>query len=44
MSRSMALPNLVALMREGAITMADLEPFSEELREAIQLILSWDHA
>ena len=44
MSRSMALPNLVALMREGTITMADLEPFSEELREAIQLILSWDHA
>ncbi len=44
MSRSMALLNLVALVREGVITMADLEPFSEELREAIQLILSWDHA
>ena len=28
MSRSMALPNLVALMREGVITMADLEPSS----------------
>lgn len=32
MSRSMMLTNISALLREGAITLNDLEPFSDDLK------------
>lgn len=33
MSRSECLSNIVSLLNEGAITMNDLEEFSDELKE-----------
>ena len=38
MSRSNCISNIVSLLREGAITMADLEEFSGELKENIRFI------
>lgn len=38
MSRSNCIPNLISLLNEGAITMEDLEDFSDELKETIQFI------
>ncbi len=35
MRKSLLLSNIAALLNEGAITMADLEAFSEELKEAV---------
>lgn len=38
MSRSNCISNIVSLLNEGAITMEDLEDFSDELKETIQFI------
>lgn len=38
MSRSNCISNIVSLLSEGAITMADLEEFSDELKENIRFI------
>ena len=38
MRRSIMIMNLVSLLNEGAITMDDLDEFSEELREKIRYI------
>jgi len=37
MRRSMMFPNLIDLLREGAITPSDLDGFSDELRESLPL-------
>lgn len=41
MRRSMMYYNIVSLIGEGAITMADLEGFSDELRQAVETSLNW---
>jgi len=38
MSRSNCIANIVSLLNEGAITMNDLEEFSDELKENIRFI------
>ena len=38
MSRSNCIPNIISLLNEGAITMKDLEEFSDELKETIHFI------
>lgn len=38
MSRSNCISNIVSLLNEGAITMNDLEEFSDELKENIRFI------
>ena len=38
MSRSNCITNIVSLLNEGAITMNDLEEFSDELKENIRFI------
>ncbi len=38
MSRSNYIPNIISLLNEGAITMKDLEEFSDELKETIHFI------
>lgn len=38
MSRSNCISNIVSLLNEGAITMKDLEEFSDELKENIRFI------
>ena len=38
MSRSKMIFNMVDLIREGAITMDDLEDFSEDTRDAVRMI------
>lgn len=35
MSRSNCIPNIILLLNEGAITMEDLDEFSDELKETI---------
>ena len=42
MSRSICLSNIISLLNEGAITMADLDEFSDELKETIRFILSYE--
>lgn len=39
MRRSVMFPNLIDLLRDGAITPNDLEGFSEELRESLSFIM-----
>lgn len=38
MSRSNCICNIISLLNEGAITMKDLEEFSDELKETIRFI------
>lgn len=38
MSRSNCIYNIVSLLNEGAITMEDLEEFSDELKERVHFI------
>lgn len=38
MSRSNCIYNIVSLLNEGAITMEDLEEFSDELKERVRFI------
>ena len=38
MSRSNCICNIVSLLNEGAITMKDLEEFSDELKERVRFI------
>lgn len=38
MRRSVMFPNLIDLLREGAITLDDLEGFSDELRESLAFV------
>ena len=38
MSRSNCISNMISLLNEGAITMNDLEEFSDELKENIRFI------
>ena len=38
MSRSNCIYNIVSLLNEGAITMEDLEGFSDELKERVRFI------
>ena len=38
MSRSNCIYNIVSLLTEGAITMEDLEEFSDELKERVRFI------
>lgn len=38
MSRSNCIYNIAALLNEGAITMEDLEEFSDELKEKVRFI------
>ena len=38
MSRSNCISNIVSLLNKGAITMKDLEEFSDELKETIHFI------
>ena len=40
MRRSVMFPNLINLLREGAITPGDLDDFSEELRESLAFVTS----
>ena len=40
MRRSVMFPNLIDLLREGAITPDDLDDFSEELRESLAFVTS----
>ena len=42
MSRSNCISNIISLLIEGAITMADLDEFSDELKETIRFILSYE--
>lgn len=42
MSRSNCISNIISLLNEGAITMADLDEFSDELKETIRFILSYE--
>ena len=39
MSRSNCIYNIVSLLNEGAITMEDLEEFSDELKERVHFIV-----
>lgn len=39
MRRSLMISNILSLLSEGAITLDDLEPFSDELREQISYVL-----
>ena len=41
MHRSVMLSNLIDLLREGAITLGDLDDFSEELRESLAFVTRW---
>ena len=41
MRRSMMMQNILQLLGEGAITLDDLDGFSEDLREAVGFI--WNH-
>ena len=41
MRRSVMFPNLINLLREGAITPGDLDDFSEELRESLAFVTHW---
>ena len=41
MRRSVMFPNLIDLLREGAITPGDLDDFSEELRESLAFVTHW---
>ena len=41
MRRSVMFPNLINLLREGAITLGDLDDFSEELRESLAFVSQW---
>ena len=41
MRRSVMFPNLIDLLREGAITPGDLDDFSEELRESLAFVTRW---
>ena len=38
MRRSVMFPNLIDLLREGAITLDDLEGFSDELRDSLAFV------
>lgn len=40
MSRSNCISNIISLLNEGAITMKDLDEFSNELKENIRFITS----
>ena len=42
MSRSNCISNIISLLNEGAITMADLDKFSDELKETIRFILRYE--
>lgn len=42
MSRSNCISNIISLLNEGAITMADLDEFSDELKETIRFILRYE--
>lgn len=42
MSRSNCISNIISLLNEGAITIADLDEFSDELKETIRFILSYE--
>ena len=39
MRRSLMISNIMSLLSEGAITLDDLEPFSDELRERFAFVL-----
>ena len=41
MRRSVMFSNLIDLLREGAITLGDLDDFSEELRESLAFVSQW---
>ena len=40
-SRSKMIYNLVNLLAEGAITMDDLDEFSDDVKEAVKMIARW---
>ena len=40
MRRSVMFPNLIDLLRDGAITLDDLDGFSEDLRESLAFLTS----
>ena len=42
MSRSNCISNIISLLNEGAITMADLDEFSDELKETIRFIIRYE--
>ena len=39
MRRSVMFPNLIDLLREGAITLDDLEGFSDDLKESLRAVI-----
>ncbi|MCR5747950.1 MAG: multidrug transporter [Lachnospiraceae bacterium] len=41
MRRSQMFSNIVSLIREGAISMEDLDGFSEELKRAVEESMKW---
>ena len=41
MRRSVMFPNLIDLLREGAITLDGLDGFSDELREMLTIVMHW---
>ena len=41
MRRSLLLDNIVSLIQEGAISMEDLDGFSEELKRAAEARSNW---
>ena len=42
MSRSNCISNIISLLNEGTITMADLDEFSDELKETIRFIIRYE--
>ena len=42
MSRSNCISNIISLLNEGAITIADLDEFSDELKETIRFIIRYE--
>jgi hypothetical protein len=39
--RSQMFYNIVSLIREGAISLEDLDGFSEELKQAVEASMNW---